>query len=155
MSSRIKSSKVKEVEKVNINNAGHIIEEEEEEEIKSSKSFDVSKYTIGSTQHEVVLEIGPDKDELAITVQDLSWSRRNQIVSKCVAWDNVGNTNFDGDAYIRQCLKEMIVDAPWGKTTEAFLVRINTELGRALETLVPSAIETIDEKAVDDLKKGL
>ena len=137
MSSRIKNSKVKEVNKENINNAGHIIEEEEV--IESSKEFDVSKYTIGSTQREMTLEIGPDKDELTITVQDLSWSRRNQIVSRCVAWDNSGNTNFDGDGYIRQCLKEMIVDAPWGKTTEAFLVRINTELGRALETFVPSA----------------
>ena len=153
MSSRIKSSKVKEVE-TNINSAGHIIEEEEEV-IESSKEFDINKYTIGATQREVTLEIGPDQDELTITVQDISWSRRNQIVSKCVAWDNLGNTNFDGDAYIRQCLKEMIVDAPWGKTTEAFLVRINTELGRALETLVPSAFETIDEKAVDDLKKEL
>ena len=74
-------------------------------------------------------------------------------MSKCLAWDNAGNTNFDGDSYIRQCLKEMIVEAPWGKTTEAFLIRINSELGTALESLVPNAFESIDPKVVDDLKK--
>ena len=47
----------------------------------------------------------------------------------------------------------MIVEAPWGKTTEAFLIRINSELGTALESLVPNAFESIDPKVVDDLKK--
>lgn len=148
MTSRIKSSKVKEV---SINDAGHVLDEEEIETPK--KGFDVTKYTITSSQRELTLEVGPDKDELVITVQDLSWSKRNQIMSKCLAWDNAGNTNFDGDSYIRQCLKEMIVEAPWGKTTEAFLIRINSELGTALESLVPNAFESIDPKVVDDLKK--
>ena len=33
----------------------------------------------------------------------------------------------------------MIVDAPWGRTTEAFLVSIDERLGGALEKLVPNA----------------
>ena len=33
----------------------------------------------------------------------------------------------------------MIIDAPWGKTTEAFLLSIDERLGSALEKLVPQA----------------
>ena len=35
----------------------------------------------------------------------------------------------------------MIIDAPWGKTTESFLISIDHRLGRALEQLVPEAFE--------------
>ena len=33
----------------------------------------------------------------------------------------------------------MLIAAPWGRTTEAFLVTIDTRLGAALEAIVPQA----------------
>ena len=45
----------------NVNDRGHIIEEEEE--ITSNTKFDINKYTIGNTVKEVTLLIGPDEDE--------------------------------------------------------------------------------------------
>ena len=45
----------------------------------------------------------------------------------------------------------MIVEAPWGKTTEAFLVSIDQRLGDALESLVPSAFDSQFQN-VDTLK---
>ena len=33
----------------------------------------------------------------------------------------------------------MLVDAPWGRTTEAFLISIDERLGSALEAVVPKA----------------
>ena len=138
----------------NVNDRGHIIEEEEE--ITSNTKFDINKYTIGSTVKEVTLLIGPDEDELTDTVNDISWSKRNQIMSKCLSWDNSGNTGFDGDAYVRLCLKEIIQEAPWGNTTEAFLIRINDELGQALETLVPRAFAGEEDLSdeINSVKKG-
>ena len=45
----------------------------------------------------------------------------------------------------------MIVKAPWGTTTESFLVSIDERLGKALEGLVPSAFD--QENASDKIKK--
>jgi len=123
----------------NVNDKGQVFEDEEEIDFNSTASFDVNKYTIGNQAHEITLYVGDDKDELKLTVKDMSWSKRNRIMSQSLTWDTNGNTNFDGDSYVRLCLKEMIISAPWGPTTEAFLVRINDELGAALEQLVPRA----------------
>ena len=77
-------------------------------------------------------------------------------MSKCLSWDNSGNTGFDGDAYVRLCLKEIIQEAPWGNTTEAFLIRINDDLGQALETLVPRAFAGEEDLSdeINSVKKG-
>ena len=87
------------------------------------------------------------------SIKTLSWSKRNQLISKNLNWDNTGNTSFSADGYVRDCLKEMIVEAPWGRTTEALLLSFDHRLGAALETLVPKAFgegieDTIDSGAV-------
>ena len=41
----------------------------------------------------------------------------------------------------------MVVDAPWGPTTEAFLASIDERLGSALETIVPNAFGEEDDGA--------
>ena len=60
-------------------------------------------------------------------------------MSRSVKWGTDGETSFDGDAYVRMCLREMVVEAPWGKTTETFLLSIDERLGGALEDIVPKA----------------
>ena len=47
----------------------------------------------------------------------------------------------------------MIVDAPWGNTTESFLMQIDSRLGSALETLVPQAFDDVAVQS-DIVKKG-
>ena len=53
----------------------------------------------------------------------------------------------------------MIVDAPWGRTTESLLLSFDERLGAALETLVPKAFgegseDTIGtDNSVDTIKK--
>ena len=39
----------------------------------------------------------------------------------------------------------MVIDAPWGRTTEAFLLSIDERLGNALETVVPRAFGNTDD----------
>ena len=49
----------------------------------------------------------------------------------------------------------MIIEAPWGRTTEAFLLSIDARLGGVLETLVPQAFDANTSlTGVDDVKKG-
>lgn len=126
-------------------------ETEEEEVIPDKPSFDFNKYRIANKTEIRTLEL--DGAEFNITLKPLSWSKRNQILSKAMTWETGGGTRFDGDTYVRECLKEMVLDAPWGKTTELFLMSIDDRLGGLLETVVPQAFGTEEIGDVDTLKE--
>ena len=128
------------------------LQEEEWDEEEESEAFDFNKYTITSNVETKVLEI--DGTSFEVKVKPLSWSIRNQILSRSLKWDNAGSTVFDGDAYVRECLKEIILEAPWGRTTESFLVSIDSRLGGLLETLVPKAFEEEGGTDVEAIKIG-
>ena len=119
---------------------------------KEKVQFDFNKYKIANRTVQKTLEI--DNSEFTVTVKPLSWSKRNQILSKAMTWDGDGGTKFDGDTYVREWLKEMIIDAPWGKTSELFLMSIDERLGNVLETLVPSAFGTDVVGDVENLEEG-
>jgi len=110
-------------------------------------TFDLSKYQIESKVKKVPIKIEETGDEFEVTVKQLSWSRRNQLLSKALQFTQSGGSNFDGDLYVRECLKAMIVEAPWGRTTEALLVSIDSRLGTALEAIVPKAFG--DDTTID------
>jgi len=124
-----------------------------ETETNNKQVFDFTQYQVtGAPQKETVV-IEETGDSFDVTVKPLSWSRRNQILATSITWDGDGNTAFNGDIYVRSCLKEMIVDAPWGRTTEAFLISIDSRLGTALENVVPKAFSNSVEEAADAVKK--
>ena len=117
-------------------------------------NFDLSKYQVQTETKPVTVKIAGTDDEFEITVRQLSWSKRNQLISKSLEISKNGQTKFNGDLYVRESLKEMIVDAPWGATTEVFLASIDERLGTALESVVPSAYGTGNEALwVDNIKK--
>ena len=122
---------------------------------KQKRAFDINNYQVQTSSKRQTVCIKETGDEFDITVKPLSWSKRNQMISKCLTFDGAGGTGFDGDLYVKESLKEMIVDAPWGRTTEAFLASIDTRLGKALEVVVPKAFS--DEESVtvetDTIKK--
>ena len=124
-----------------------------EESKDQGKTFDVSKYQITPETVVQTVTIPETGDEFELTVKQLAWTRRNQLVSKCLEWGKNGESSFNGDLYIRECLKEMIVEAPWGRTTEAFLISIDERLGTALENLVPTAFAG-DGQAAQNIKTG-
>lgn len=94
------------------------------------------------------------EDKIALTIRPLSWSRRNQITTRAMYWDTDGNTRFDGDYYLRESLKHIIVKAPWGPTTETFLMQVGPEFGEALDTLVPRAFnQNQSVPSVEEIKK--
>ena len=117
------------------------------------KTFDFTKYQIANSTEEKTLRIEDTDEEFVVKVRPLSWSKRNQILSKAMTWETGGGTRFDGDTYVRECLKEMIMDAPWGKTTELFLMSIDDRLGGLLETVVPQAFGTEEIGDLDTLKE--
>ena len=122
--------------------------------INSPKSFDIEKYRIGSTAKIETITIDETGDTFEVTVMPLSWAKRNQLISEHMSWDATGNTSFQASEYVRACLREMIMDAPWGKTTESFLISIDHRLGTALEALVPQAFGTEGGDGIDETKKG-
>jgi hypothetical protein len=120
---------------------------------QASKGFSLAKYQVQSATKIFPVTIEATGDTFEVTVKQLSWSKRNQLISKCLNWSQTGTTSFDGDMYIRESLKEMIVDAPWGRTTEAFLISIDERLGSALEAIVPKAFGAEDGPNPDAVKK--
>ena len=116
----------------------------EEKTSQESAVFDVSKYMVTNQVEEREVKLA----NTAFTVKrkDLSWSRKNQLVAKAMAFGGqTEGMSFDADYYVKECLKAMIVEAPWGETTDVFLISINDELGKALESIVPRAFGDGDE----------
>ena len=108
----------------------------------STSTFDIEKYRVGNSTKVETVVIEETGDSFEVTVKPLSWAKRKELISKHMAWDSNGNTSFQASEYVRACLREMLVEAPWGKTTETFLISIDTRLGAALEALVPQAFES-------------
>ena len=119
-----------------------------------AKTFDHNKYLVSHEPERRVVNIEATGESFEVGLKALSWSKRNQLISKNMSWDNSGNTSFSADSYVRDCLKEMIVEAPWGRTTESLLLSFDDRLGAALEELVPKAFGTEDDEGtVDKVKK--
>ena len=118
---------------------------------KAKPEFDVNQYMVTNAVETRTITI--DDTAFEVKIKPLSWSRKNQLVAQSMKFggDNAG-MSFDADGYVKESLKAIIVDAPWGKTTDTFLISINEKLGRALETLVPRAFEDTEEED-DALKK--
>lgn len=124
---------------------------------KAKTGFDYNKYLISHDPQTRVIEIPGTDESFEVSIKTISWSKRNQIISKNLHWDSTGNTSFSADGYVRDCLKEMLVEAPWGRTTEALLLSFDDRLGTALETLVPKAFGEGVEDTIDSgtVKKEL
>jgi hypothetical protein len=130
-------------------------EESVDHEIPAPTPFNFKKYTLSLEPETKTLTVEETGETFDVTVRPMSWAKRNQIISTSLKFGTDGATGFDGDAYVRNCLKEILVDAPWGRTTEAFLLTIDERLGTALERLVPKAFggDDSDEVDIESVKK--
>ena len=105
-----------------------------------NSNFDASKYQIDLAPQKEIVKIEETGEEFEIKIKQLPWAKRNQLLSDAFSFGTKGEANgFNAAYYVKECLKEMIIEAPLGRTTEAFLVSIDTRLGSALEALVPAA----------------
>lgn len=120
---------------------------------QKSKAFDYNRYQISPSNEKKIVKIAETGDEFEVTVKKLSWNKRNQIVSNCLVIAQNGAQSFNGERYMKDMLKEIIIDAPWGATTEAFLVSIDERLGQALESLVPTAFGGEGGNSPEEIKK--
>lgn len=115
------------------------------------------KYLVSRGTKDVVLKLEDDEgniDEIKVTIKQMPWSVKNRIVSSSASYDaETGNTSFDGDRYLKEALKYMIVDAPWGNTNDVFLATVGDKLGKALESLVPVAFGDSAESGLSETKK--
>lgn len=94
-------------------------------------------------------------EDVPIKVAGIPWAKLNYIKSQCVSYNDKQETQFDGQQYINECLKIMVVDAPWGATDDMFLLQVGGPLGAELEKLIPSAYGANDEEeeSLSDIKK--
>ena len=113
--------------------------------------FNLDKYKIKSENQTYTIQV--QDDEFDVVVKPVTWQLKNELVAKCMSFSSDGSSSFDSGIYIKEVLKAIIVEAPWGKTTDEFLNSISSDLGAALEQLVPSAFET-NFGDVNVVKKG-
>tara|TARA_B000000460_G_C21527034_1_gene398813 strand:+ start:1869 stop:2321 length:453 start_codon:yes stop_codon:yes gene_type:complete len=132
-----------------VDTAEESVEEPVSAPISEPAAFNFKKYTLSLETEKRTLTIADTGETFEVTIKPISWAKRNQIISNSLKFGADGATGFDGDAYVRNCLKEVLVDAPWGRTTEAFLLTIDERLGTALERLVPKAFGEDDPEGVD------
>jgi hypothetical protein len=115
------------------------------------KSFDLSKYQVSDSSVMKVVDLGDDSFE--VRIKPISWFQRNTLMSKCMTIKGNADSTFDGALYVREVLKLIVVEAPWGKTTDLFLTSIDVRLGQALENLVASMSGASEELSLDETKK--
>lgn len=96
---------------------------------------------IFSSGESIQMEIEFEEKKIPITIRQLTWSEKNQILSRCFVYNSDGLVNFNFDRYQKEVLGKMIQQAPWGETNHIFLNRIKPEFGAKLEKLVPKAFE--------------
>ena len=116
-----------------------MVENSKSKSIQKTQAFDYKKYLVSHEAETKIIHIDGTQESFEISIKPLSWSKRNQLISKNLNWDSTGTTSFSADGYVRDCLKDMIVEAPWGRTTESLLLSFDERLGGALEQLVPKA----------------
>lgn len=116
-------------------------------------SYTPEKHLASREAKLVTLQVG--EDEIQIKFRHVAWKRKNQIITQALKFDDKGNTLFDGDYYVCEYLKEAIVEAPWGATTDVFLSQVGDGLGAALESLVPKAFGARSTTNPDEVKKEL
>ena len=95
------------------------------------------KWMMDDETKEVVLNY--EGVEIKLKMRPISWSRKNQILSGALTISQGGGMSFNFDRYMKETLCEMIVEAPWGKTTQLFLSQIKPDFGQMLEALAPKA----------------
>jgi hypothetical protein len=115
------------------------------------KSFDLSKYQVSDDTVTKLVDLGDDSFE--VRVKPISWFQRNTLMSKCMKIKGNAESTFDGALYVREVLKLIIIEAPWGKTNDLFLTSIDIRLGQALETLVATMSGDSEELSLDETKK--
>jgi len=111
---------------------------------------ELDKVYTGNENKEIELEFEGRK--ILIRVRELGWSEKNQILSQCFTYQTDGSVSFNFDRYFKLAISKIIVQAPWGETTNIFLNRIKPAFGALLEKLVPKAFEEV--KANDFFAKG-
>ena len=117
----------------------------------AKQPFDIEKYKISKDNQTYTVKV--NDDEFDVVVKPMTWQLKNELIANCMKFDTEGNSSFDSGNYIKEVLKAIIVEAPWGKNTDECLHSINADIVAALEKLVPSAFDA-SFKEVDVVKKG-
>jgi hypothetical protein len=109
-----------------------------------TEEFDINKICIGNDPESDV-ELDFQGVPIKIRIRQLSWSKKNQILSNCFSYGSDGQMQFNFDRYMKEMLQAMIVKAPWGETNHIFLNKLNPAFGSILEKLVPKAFDEVKD----------
>ena len=82
--------------------------------------FDVSKYMITNQVQEREIKLA--NTAFKVKIKDLSWSKKNQLIAKAMAFGGqTEGMSFDADYYVKECLKANAED----KLSNTYLERVD------------------------------
>ena len=102
-----------------------------------TEQFDIKDYQVTGAEEKTLTV---DGKELKLTIRTVPWPLMNDFVAdafRVTVEDQAGH--FDNGLYQRECLKYMLVEAPWGRTTDTFLLSLKggTDLVLQLAAMCP------------------
>jgi len=95
------------------------------------------------------LKIMHNGKEYVFGYRELSWATRNKILSDSLTVDEQNRGHLNLDKYKRGCLLKMIKEHPFPDPLEVALIKVNDEVGRQLEAIVPSNLAVIPQEEED------
>lgn len=105
-----------------------------------------NKWSLDRSEKDVLFKY--KGEEISVRVKPMTWSTKNQILSKSMIYSKEKGVKFNLDFYNKECLVNMITKAPWGETSHLFLSQIDDELGDKLQKLIPGPF--IDEEEAEE-----
>ena len=76
-------------------------------------NFNIEKYKIKTENQSFTIKI--KDDEFDVVVRSMTWKSKNDLVAKCMTFESTGASSFDSGKYVKEVLKYIIVEAPWGE----------------------------------------
>jgi hypothetical protein len=114
-----------------------------EEELEEGK--DPSVLFADSIEHK--LELNYKGQKWTFQYRDMTWGENNECIDAAQIWEQ-GDFRFSISKYYVMALQKMLIRSPVRPITETTLMKLNREIGEALQSIVPNPVEQGEVEAI-------
>jgi len=115
----------------------------EGEELK--EGTDPSVLFADSIEHK--LELNYKGQKWTFQYRDMTWGEKNECIDAAQIWEQ-GDFRFSISKYYVMALQRMLIRSPVRPITETTLMKLNREIGEALQSIVPNPVEQGEVEAI-------
>ena len=119
-----------------------------------------SSLPVGTNPQELMASMEPREEKFEFNgkiwtfmVRDLPWRVKKRAISDATSYLQEGGVRFSFDIYYRECLKTMLIKAPFN-LDEVSWSSLDAAFGEMLERLVPTPFPASDVSAVKNVPEA-